>query len=369
MRHYGLEEPVVHFKNVLQEVNDAVFERSDQLEEHLRLVIQQRPEAFRFVKGNAQLIARHEIELETNSGKEKVFAENVIIATGSRPRKITSITIDEDIIMTSDGISSLEEFPESLVIVGAGVIGCEFATIFSNFNKTKVHVISKDERILSFEDPDLAASLNHNFSLDAFAEKDREKVKQEYKKFESQRVGAHIDGPPFIALLINDRPGLQVVAAEGGWIDAPVTCQTAPGNYDVPVIPGSVIVNTGGTLMHLSEGRYSATLHRVNTTLIPKGETRVSMPYFLLPKMEGDLVPFGKSKADLVGAGGYESGRDRGANASVNRMGTFPQVTRRWWADEYAELRQKQHDEVEAETQAAYKLAKERGERFKNLSD
>ena len=160
-----------------------------------------------------------------------------------------------------------------------------------------------------------------------------------------------------------------MVAGEGQWINAPVTCRTAEGNYDVPVIPGSVIVNTGGTLMHLSEGRYSATLHRVNTTLIPEGETRVSMPYFLLPKMEGDLVPFGKSEADTLGAGGYESGRDRGANASVNRMGTFPQVTRRWWAEEYAELRQKQRDEVEAETQAAFKLAKERGERFKSKFD
>ena len=220
-----------------------------------------------------------------------------------------------------------------------------------------------------FKNPDLAASLNHNYSLEAFAEKDRANVHKEYKKFQSDKVGAHIDGPPFIALLINDRPGLQVVAAEGQWINAPVTCRTAEGSYDVPVIPGSVIVNTGGTLMHLSEGRYSATLHRVNTTLIPEGETRVSMPYFLLPKMEGDLVPFGKSEADTVGAGGYESGRDRGANASVNRMGTFPQVTRRWWAEEYAELRQKQRDEVEAETQAAFKLAKERGERFKNKSD
>ena len=220
-----------------------------------------------------------------------------------------------------------------------------------------------------FKNPDLAASLNHNYSLEAFAEKDRANVHKEYKKFESDKVGAHIDGPPFIALLINDRPGLQVVAAEGQWINAPVTCRTAEGSYDVPVIPGSVIVNTGGTLMHLSEGRYSATLHRVNTTLIPEGETRVSMPYFLLPKMEGDLVPFGKSEADTVGAGGYESGRDRGANASVNRMGTFPQVTRRWWAEEYAELRQKQRDEVEAETQAAFKLAKERGERFKSKSD
>ena len=220
-----------------------------------------------------------------------------------------------------------------------------------------------------FDNPDLAASLNHNFSLEAFAEKDRANVRKEYKKFESDKVGAHIDGPPFIALLINDRPGLQVVAAEGQWINAPVTCRTTEGSYDVPVIPGSVIVNTGGTLMHLSEGRYSATLHRVNTTLIPEGETRVSMPYFLLPKMEGDLIPFGKSEADSVGAGGYESGRDRGANASVNRMGTFPQVTRRWWSDEYAELRQKQHDEVEAETQAALKLAKERGERFKKKLD
>ena len=49
------------------------------------------------------------------------------------PRKIPSITIDEDIIMTSDGISSLDEFPESLVILGAGVIGCEFATILFQF--------------------------------------------------------------------------------------------------------------------------------------------------------------------------------------------------------------------------------------------
>ena len=73
-----------------------------------------------------------------------------------------------------------------------------------------------------FEDPDLAASLNHNYGLDAYAEEDQDKVRQEYKKFSSDKVGAHIDGPPFIALLINDRPGLQVVAAEGEPAKAPV---------------------------------------------------------------------------------------------------------------------------------------------------
>lgn len=214
------------------------------------------------------------------------------------------------------------------------------------------------------DEPYLAASLNHNFSLDVFTREAEAEVITAYEQFDSKNVGAHIDGPPFIALLINDRPGLQVVAGEGNWVDAPVTCRTAPGDYAVPVIPGSVIVNTGGTLMHLSEGRYSATLHRVNTTLIPRGETRVSMPYFLLPKMDGDLVPFGKHEAVAAGTAGYEAGRDRGANAAVNRMGTFPQVTRRWWVEEYAALRDQQQKEVEAETTAAFELAAKRGKRY-----
>jgi len=223
-------------------------------------------------------------------------------------------------------------------------------------------------KYFDFDDPDLAASLNHNFSMDVFSAEAQKSVRAAYQKFDADNVGSHIDGPPFIALLINDRPGLQVVAGKGQWMNAPVTCRTAEGEYPVPVIPGSVIVNTGGTLMHLSEGRYSATLHRVNTTLIPAGETRVSMPYFLLPKMEGDLAPFGRKQAVPTTASGYNPGRDRGANACVNRMGTFPQVTRRWWLDEFKELSQQQREEVEAETAAAYKLARERGKRYQTKS-
>ena len=195
MQHYGLEEPVVHFKNVLQEVNSAVFERSDQLEEHLRLVIKKRPESFRFVKGNGRLISENEIELESESGKEKIFAKNIIIATGSRPRKIPSITIDEDIIMTSDGISSLEEFPESLVILGAGVIGCEFATIFSNFKKTKVHIISKDDRILPFEDPDLALVVESNLEANGvLIHRESKLEKMEIENGRVEYILVHPDG-------------------------------------------------------------------------------------------------------------------------------------------------------------------------------
>jgi len=225
---------------------------------------------------------------------------------------------------------------------------------------------SEFREYFNLDEPYLFASLNHNFSLDSISADKQETIKQEYEKFMSPVTGAHIDGPPFLALLINDRPGLQVVAGEGLWMNAPVTCRTAEGDYEVPVIPGSVIVNTGGALMHLSEGRYSATVHRVNTTMIPKGESRVSMPYFLLPTMNGDLVPFGKSKASDNDKIGYNEGRDRGANSAANLMRTYPKLRRRWWAKEFDALKAAHQKEERKETEAALQLATERGERFKH---
>ena len=138
-------------------------------------------------------------------------------------------------------------------------------------------------------------------------------------------------------------------------INAPVTCRTAPGEYQVPVIPGSVIVNSGGTLMHLTSGKVVATLHRVNVSLIPPGESRVSLPFFLLPKMEGPLQPFFQQTTTTTG---YNLARDRGVNAAVNRMGTFPSCTRKWWKAEYKSLRERHTKEVSEETKASFRLAR-----------
>jgi dihydrolipoamide dehydrogenase len=91
-----------------------------------------------------------------------VQADHIVLATGSRPRSLPSIPVDEQTILTSDGIGALTEFPRSIVILGAGVIGCEFATIFSNFGRTEVHLIDKEPRILPFEDEDLAQVIQGN---------------------------------------------------------------------------------------------------------------------------------------------------------------------------------------------------------------
>jgi len=90
------------------------------------------------------------------------------------------------------------------------------------------------------------------------------------------------------------------------------------------------------------------------------------MPYFLLPTMNGDLVPFGKPKASDNDKIGYNEGRDRGANSAANLMRTYPKLRRRWWAKEFDALKAAHQKEEQKETEAALKLATERGERFKH---
>ena len=64
--------------------------------------------------------------------------------------------------MTSDGVDHMTDFPKSMVIVGAGVIGCEYATMFSNFGKTKVYLIDRSDQILPFEDDDISDMISAN---------------------------------------------------------------------------------------------------------------------------------------------------------------------------------------------------------------
>jgi hypothetical protein len=93
----------------------------------------------------------------------------------------------------------------------------------------------------------------------------------------------------------------------------------------------------------------------------------VSLPFFLLPKMKGPLMPWGgeESATSSAVATGYDKDRDRGTNAAVNRMGTFPQVTKRFWKEEYRQLQAQHKVEVEAETESSYKIAAERAARAK----
>lgn len=163
LRKFNLEVPSINYKEIQEEVRKAVGERINLLEDHMiQMQHTQYADLLVFKSGVARLLSSHEVEITTATNREVVWAENIILATGSRPRYLPDLPIDEKIVMTSDGIEEMDDFPESMVIVGAGVIGCEFATIFSGFGKTKVHLIDKGDRILPFEDEDVVKVIERN---------------------------------------------------------------------------------------------------------------------------------------------------------------------------------------------------------------
>ncbi len=164
LKRFNIQVPSINYKEVQDEVLRAVNERKDMLELHLEKIKDSNFKGlFTFKKGKARLVSQNQIEIETGEGvPEEVFADHIVLATGSRPRYLPELPIDEKIVMTSDGIEKMNDFPESMVIVGAGVIGCEYATIFSGFGKTKVSLIDKGARILPFEDEDVVRVIERN---------------------------------------------------------------------------------------------------------------------------------------------------------------------------------------------------------------
>lgn len=163
LRKFNISVPDVNYQEIQQEVRNAVLERKGMLEDHmLQMQDSCHAELFAFRKGTARLLSPNEVEIATPRGRQVVWADYIVLATGSRPRYLPDLPIDEKIVMTSDGIENMNDFPESMVIVGAGVIGCEFATIFSAFGKTKVNLIDKGDRILPFEDDDVVKVVERN---------------------------------------------------------------------------------------------------------------------------------------------------------------------------------------------------------------
>lgn len=163
LNRVNLKAPAINFKEIQAEVRKAIAERINLLEQHMEQLKESNyADLLSYQVGTAQLLSNNEVEITNGIKKTVVWADNIILATGSRPRYLPELPIDEKIVMTSEGIENMEDFPESMVIVGAGVIGCEYATIFSGFGATKVHLIDKGARILPFEDEDVVKIVERN---------------------------------------------------------------------------------------------------------------------------------------------------------------------------------------------------------------
>jgi len=140
-----------------------------------------------FMEGRGRLVGPKEIEVEKKDGsKERVEADRIIIATGSRPAEIPLFPFDGMRVLSSNDAVHTKEFPKSLLIVGAGVIGSEFACLFSGFG-TEVTMVEILPRAVSTEDFEISEQLEREFK------KSRIKLLKEMSiiKVEAKADGIH----------------------------------------------------------------------------------------------------------------------------------------------------------------------------------
>lgn len=108
------------------------------------------------LEGKGRLKSKHEIEYESSDGSNgTVEAENIILAVGSSPLNIPAFPFDGERILSSNDMVSLESVPESLLIIGAGVIGSEFGFLMSKLG-CKVEMVEMMEHALPLEDHDVS---------------------------------------------------------------------------------------------------------------------------------------------------------------------------------------------------------------------
>src|SRR5439155_16661660 len=115
-----------------------------------------------WIKGRATLKGAGKIEVSGEKGAQTVEAKNIIIATGSEARMLPGLQPDPEFILTNIEILNLTAVPKSLIVIGAGAVGVEFASIFKRFG-TDVTVIEMLPRIVPVEDEDVSKELERVF--------------------------------------------------------------------------------------------------------------------------------------------------------------------------------------------------------------
>jgi NAD(P) transhydrogenase len=110
--------------------------------------------------GTAGFLDPHTVLL-SGAEERRVSAENIVIATGTRPHRPKAVEFDKETILDSDGLLLLERLPASIVVVGAGIIGIEYASMFAALG-TKVTVVEKRQRLLDFVDAQIAEGLQYH---------------------------------------------------------------------------------------------------------------------------------------------------------------------------------------------------------------
>ena len=237
------------------------------------IVAQRQGLAFHFKKnnvelvmGNGKLISSNKILVTQENGQEvEVIAKNIIIATGSHAANVPPFNLEDEGVIDNIGILSLTAIPESLLIVGGGVIGSEFANILSTFGSS-VTIVEMLPRILSTEDIEVSKVIAKAFGkkgINVFTNSVIEEVKKDKGKFFCKIKGGDEIVADKVLISVGRRPnstgiGLEEIGItidELSFIKADSHLRT-----NIPNIYAVGDVNGGHQLAHVAsdEGKIAA---------------------------------------------------------------------------------------------------------------
>ena len=115
-----------------------------------------------WIKGTARLAGHGNVEVTGEQAQMLHAAREIVVATGSQPRSVPGVEIDRKRIITSDEALAIREVPKSMVVLGAGAVGVEFASIFRSFG-SEVTIVELLPRLVPVEDEAVSAELQKAF--------------------------------------------------------------------------------------------------------------------------------------------------------------------------------------------------------------
>jgi dihydrolipoamide dehydrogenase len=155
---WGIEIPTLELNYAF--LNDRKEKLISSLRSGIEFLLKKR--GVEVIYGQAKIISGNEVLIISDNGQKSVKAKNIIVATGSVPVELKGFEFDHKQILSSDSILDLDHVPESLLIIGGGVIGVEFANHFSRLG-SRVYIVEIMDRILPNMEPEVSKTLETVF--------------------------------------------------------------------------------------------------------------------------------------------------------------------------------------------------------------
>jgi dihydrolipoamide dehydrogenase len=274
------------------------------------------------IQGRARFIDAHRIAV----GEQEYLGDHIVIAVGTRPRILPHMSVDGKRVITSDEAVNLTHSPGSIVILGAGVIGCEFASMF-NAVGTKVHLVDSRPQIMSNEDRDIS-----DFIQNAFHARGIQVIpSSRYQRLALREnvVQVNLSSGDITAELILLAVGripctdeLNLVAAgialdQGNYIRIDANARTNVAHIYAVGDIGSRNVPSDLSLVHVAEAEGRCAAAHILGTDYPQGLDHVPYIVFTVPMLAGAGVTetYVREKFGDVRIGKYPFARNHRAHA------------------------------------------------------